>query len=696
MKRRRTRWYALFAVLLTVSAFLAPLATAQESTPVATPALEPNNGGAAHGLEIANMDLGVDPGDDFYEFANGGWLETNEIPSTSASYGVFDALYDEVTAELMDLLSDIDAQPGTDAERVQTLYEQATNVDERAENGVEPLRLALDHISAITTVEDTLAYHEQAIFDGVNGLFSLYSGFGFEDSSINIAWLGGPTLSLPSSDYYLDESEDMGAVRQAWVETTAALLQYVGYSEEDATSAASAVLKLEYAIASVMTPETDRNDLQTYNNPRTIAELTELVPGLDWEAWIAAVGWSDVDTIYVDDIKFLEAVSGILEEFGAETVKDYFTTQLIWAAAPYLSEEIGATWFSFIGPVLSGQAERRPLDERGLTAVKNTFPDALGQLYVAESFSPEAKAAIEDLVDNLIEAFRVRIENVDWMSDETKLKALEKLAAMGVKVGYPDKWETYEDIAVGDSFYGTLNNASVASLEENYAELGQPVDREKWSMPVFEVNAYYDPTNNEIVFPAAILQAPFFDAEADPAANYGGIGFVIGHEITHGFDLSGSQFDAEGNISSWWTDADYEAFAALNQEVVDQYSAIEVLPDLYIDGELTVTENVADLGGLQTANDALEVALSELTPEELADLPWFLTQEQRFFIAAATVWREEATDQYVQYIVASDSHSPGEVRGVQPLRNMDEFYEAFDIDPGDPEYLPPDERIMIW
>jgi putative endopeptidase len=699
MKRRLVRWYALIALLFVTGSFLAPLSTAQEATPEALPVPAGETRIAEeHGLQIEDMNLAVDPGDDFYEFANGGWLDANEIPADSPTYGVFDELYDQVTAQLMDILGTIDPQPGTDAERVAQLYAQATSVDERAENGIEPLQPALDRINGIQTLDDALNYHQQAIFDGVSGLFYLYSGFGFEDASINVPGLAGPTLSLPSSDYYLSDSEDMAAVRQAWVDTTAELLQYIGYSEADATAAAEAVLALETAIAGAMTPEADRNDVQTYNNPRTIAELSELVPGLDWDAWIEAVGWSagDADSILVDDIKYLDALTGILSDTSVDTLKAYFSTQLIWQAAPYLSEEIGATWFAFQGPVLSGQQERSPLDERGLTAVKSTFPDALGQLYVDRAFSPEAKAAIEDLVDNLIAAFRVRIENVTWMSDETKAKALEKLDAMGVKVGYPDKWETYEDIAVGDSFYETLNNASIASLKENYADIGQPFDREKWSMPVFEVNAYYDPSFNEIVFPAAILQAPFFDPAADPAANYGGIGFVIGHEITHGFDLSGSQFDAEGNVSSWWTDEDYAAFQALNQEVIDQYSDIEVLPDLNVDGEMTVTENVADLGGIHTAYDALQVALSDLTPEERAELPWFLTQDQRFFLAAATVWREEDQEAYLQLIVASDEHSPSEVRGVQPLRNMDEFYEAFGIDPGDPEYLPPDDRVVIW
>jgi putative endopeptidase len=683
-------------VLLMLVTVVSPIATAQEATPVASPEASTSSEETEHGLQIPDMDLSVDPGEDFYEFANGGWLESNEIPADSSTYGVFDELYDKVTIELMDILQGMDPQPGTDAERVATLFDQATDVDERAADGVEPIQPALDRINAIATIEDVLAYNQQAIFDGVDGLFYLYSGFGFEDSSLNIACLSGPTLSLPSTDYYLSDDEGLVAVRDAWVATTAELFQYIGYSEVDAQTAAEDVLALETAIAAAMTPESARNDMQTYNNPRTIEELTALVPGMDWNAWTESVGWGELDSILADDGPYLDALAGILTDFEPTVFKEYFSSQLIWGAGPYLSEEIGATWFSFQGPVLSGQMERSPLDERALTAVKGTFPDALGELYVAQNFSPEAKAAIEELVGNLIDAFRTRIENVTWMSDETKARAIEKLDAMGVKVGYPDKWETYEDIDLGDSFYGTLNNVSVAELEDNYDDLGTTIDASKWDMAVFEINAYYSAVNNEIVFPAAILQAPFFDAEADPAANYGAIGYVIGHEITHGFDISGSQFDAEGNVSSWWTDDDYAAFEALNQEAIDQYSAIEVLPGLNVNGELTVTENVADLGGLQTAQDALEMALSELTPEEEADLPWFLTQEQRFFIAAATTWREEDTEAYLQFIVSSDEHSPAGIRGVQPLLNMDEFYEAFNIKPGDAEYIPPDERVVIW
>jgi putative endopeptidase len=695
VKSRRVRLQALIALLLLVSGLFGPIASA-ESTKSLLLQDEPTNSFDGHGIDTRDMDLDADPGEDFYQFANGGWLENADVPSNFASFGVFEELNSNVANTLYEIILDLDPEAGSDEERLAELWDQTIDEDARDNAGADPLDPALDRIDDIHSIDDALNYHQDAIFDGVDGLLYLYAGFGFDDSQIYIPCLGGPTLSLPSSDYYLDDSDDMQLVREEWVKATANLLEFIGYDESDALEAADAVLELETAIAGAMTPEADRNDLQTYNNPRTVDELKALVPDLDWDALIASVGWTNVDSLLVDDIKFLEALPAILDEFSSQDFTDLYKVQLIWSAAPYLSEEIGDTAFEFNGPVLSGVEERGAIEDQALSLVAYNFPDTLGQLYVEEAFSPEAKAAIEELVGNLIDAFRIRIQNVTWMSEETKAKAIEKLEAMGIKVGYPDEWQTYEHITIEDTLYETINEINNVALDAGFADLGEPLDRTSWNTPVFEVNAYYSAVNNEIVFPAAILQPPFFDAEADPASNYGAIGFVIGHEITHGFDISGSQFDAQGNVNSWWTDADREAFEALNQQVIDQYSAIEVLPDLYIDGELTVTENVADLGGLQTAYDALQAALDELTPEEAARLPWFFTQEQRFYIAAATVWRGVDREEYVRLLIATDSHSPGEVRAAQPARNMPQFYEAFGIGPDDDEWLPPEERVVIW
>lgn len=696
MKQRTVRFLLILMAALTTfgsGGYFVATAQTPEASPIASPAASPVAGQEQHGIRIEDLDLSVDPGDDFYQFANGGWLARTELPGDSPAYGVFDEINDQVTAQLQTVVADLESNRTTDTGKVKAVYGQFVDEEGRNASGIDPIQPILGRINAIDSIESGLLYQQDyALLDGV-GLFDLYSGPALDDATQNIGWLGGPYLSLPSQNYYLDDSEDGQAIRDAWVETTAKLLVLIGYEEAEATDAATAVLAFETEVAGAMTPDEARNDPNTYNNPRTFAELQEILPGIDWDAWQARLGVRGIDGVTVDDIEYLNALSDLLAQSPPDLLRHYFASQLIWGNAAYLTMEIADTAFSFSGPVLQGVTERRPIEERGIFVVQGLFPDALAQAYVAESFSPEAKAEIEALVANLITAFRLRIENSSWMSEETKQKALEKLDLLSVKVGYPDTWKDYRAVSVGDSLYASVSSASRFQMEQDLAKIGTPVDRTEWGIPAFVVNAYYNPQLNEIVFPAAILQPPFFDPEADAASNYGAIGFVIGHEITHGFDLSGSEFDGYGNISPWWTDADRAAFEELNAQVIAQYGEIEVLPELFVDGELTVTENVADMGGLQTAYDALLVAIGE---EGQADQPWFLTQQQRFFVAAASAWREKSTEEFLHYLVTSDVHSPGTVRGVQPLRNMGTFFEAFAIDEGDAMYLPPEERIVIW
>jgi len=351
------------------------------------------------------------------------------------------------------------------------------------------------------------------------------------------------------------------------------------------------------------------------------------------------------------------------------------------------------TAFSFYGTTLYGVEEQSPDEEQALGAVNGALGEALGKLYVEGYFPPEAKAQIEELVDHIKAATRARIEKLEWMSPETKAKALAKLDTMRVKVGYPDKWRTYENVSIGDSYVASVLSANIAEYKRELARVGGPVDRDEWGMLPQTVNAYYSPTNNEIVFPAAILQPPFFDYQADPAYNYGGIGGTIGHEITHAFDQSGSKFDANGNLVNWWTLEDSERFTALTDKVEAQYDEVEVLPGVFVDGELTIGENIADMGGLQIAHDAMRAALAEDGDPGLIE---GLTQDQRFFIADAYRWAEKARDEFLATLVQTDPHAPALVRAVQPSRNMDEFFAAFGIKPGDPMYLPPEERIVIW
>ncbi len=665
-----------------------------EASPVASPVAEQP---AEHGIQIANMDLSVDPGDDFYQFANGGWLARTERPGDTPAYGVFDEINDRVEAQLLETMNELEADPETAPGKARSTFDQYIDYDTRDTQDIAPIQPLLDEIGA-----EGLAFQEVADTYQLAGLFAPYADASPEEATITSGFLTGPILSLPSEDYYLDDSEDGQAIRDAWIETTTQLLIHLGYTEEEATTAAENVLAFEMELVGIKTPDAELfSDPVLRNNPRTLAELEELVPSIDWQAFVERSHLADsTDTLIVTDLAYMEGLEAVLAGADPGTLQDLFVTQVIWAYAPYLTTELGDLAFSFNGTVLAGVTERRPVEERALTIVETAFPDTVSQSYVAEFFPPEAKAQIEELVDNLIAAFRIRIEESTWMSEETKAKALEKLDLMIVGVGYPDTWDTYEDVEIGASLFETIVNAYQAENAENLGKVGEPVDRSEWGLNAFEVNAGYSPSLNFMVYPAAILQAPFFDPTADLASNYGAIGAVIGHEITHGFDLSGSQYDGYGNLASWWLEEDFAAFQALNDQVIAQYSAIEVQPGLMVDGALTVGENVADMGGLQIAYDALMIALAPdghaLDAAGQENLPWFLTQQQRFFIAAATNWREVATPEFYELIVASNEHAPAPARGVEPLRHMDEFYDAFDIEPGDPEYLAPEDRIVIW
>jgi putative endopeptidase len=417
---------------------------------------------------------------------------------------------------------------------------------------------------------------------------------------------------------------------------------------------------------------------------------------------LRSLGLAETAQLIVPEARYLQALDGIVRRTPLSVLKDYLKLQLLWGQSGYLSEEVEQTAFDFQGRVLGGLEAPPPLERRALEQVNGLMGQAVGKLYVDEHFPPEAKAQNADLVEWLRAAFRQRLEANSWMTPATRAVALDKLDAMGVKVGYPDQWQSYAPVEVGDSDAATVLSARNAEFRRKLAQVGKPVDRREWPYPPQTVDASYNVFGNEIIFPAGILQPPFFDFEAEPAVNYGGIGLVIGHEITHGFDLQGSQFDAAGNLSNWWTDEDRARFAELNERVAEQYAAIEVLPGLFVDGQITVTENVADMGGAQVAFDALRAAVAQkgeappqASPVAAGDFA-SLTAEQRFFIAAATVWRVKVRDESLVTQVKSDPHAPPAVRATQPLRNMDAFLEAFGIQPGDPMYLPPEERIVVW
>ena len=665
-----------------------------------------------YGIDVANMDLGVSPREDFHRFANGGWLERTEIPDDKASYGTFTELYDLTTDQLLAILSETSAgerelTADSDEAKAVRMWEQGIDAATRDALGLSPIQPFLAEIDAITDLPAYHAFLEGAMFRGLSGSLPIGVSPDMRDSGINAVYLGGPWLGLPNRDYYLEEGNE--DVRQAYIDTTAKLLERLGRDADSALAAAQAIYDLEKSLAETTLTREEEQDPELSYNPATVEEIEQRYPQMDWRAYLDELGIAETDRMIVTETAYLDRLGQILAETPIETLRDYLRVQLLWNFYNNLDLELEKTAFTFF-QALGGQSVMPPLDERVLGQVNGLMGDALGKLYVDEHFPPEAKAEMIELVDGIVTAFGDRLERNEWMTPETRERALEKLSTLRVKVGYPDpdKWETYGDVEIGDSYFASVLSAANALTRESLAEAGFPVDREEWSMNAQTANAYYSPLNNEIVFPAAILQPPFFDNRADPASNHGAIGFIIGHEITHGFDLSGSKFDQNGNLADWWTAADRERFEELNQALVAQYDEIEVLPDLFVNGQLTVTENVADLGGVETAYDALQNQLGKEADGEGSDVtdaattpavtndPLEFTPQQRFFVAAATVWRGKIRDEALVTRVRSGVHAPPEVRATQPLRNTDEFYDAFDIVEGDPMYLAPAERIRIW
>ncbi len=698
MRRSRpTALTLLFVALVWLASFAPALAQVGREQPGSVPGIDP-----------ADMDLSADPRQDFYRFANGGWLDRTELPADEASYGTYpNELQDRNTALLTELLTELATgtavRPDSDEWKAVRFFQQGTNAAARDAAGIEPIRPLLDEIDAIPDLAGFHEYLQGATFDGiVGGLLPISVSADQKDSRVNTLYLAGPSLGLPVRDYYLENDEANEPIRAAYRETSAELLGHLGYDPDRARDAAEAVYDLERRLAEPTLTREQRQDRSLSYNPTAVADLAARYPLMDWPGYLQTLGLIGMETVIVTEPGYLDALPAIVAATPVETLKDYLRLRLVWNLSSSLSLAIEETAFDFHGRVLGGVEEMRPIDERALELVNGLMGEAVGKIYVAEAFPPEAKAQVEELVADVKVAFQHRLEANTWMSPATKAKALEKLAALEVKVGYPDVWRSYEAVELGESFAETTLNALNVELRRNLAQAGRPVNPDEWFTPPQTVSAYYTAVFNEILLPAGILQPPFFDYRADPASNYGAIGLVIGHEITHGFDLQGSQFDAQGNLANWWTPQDNERFQALNDRVVAQFGAIEALPGVFLNGQITVTENVADMGGVQVAYDALQRRLAS----DGASLPpppgtetaagSNLTPEQRFFVAVATVWRQETRDEALRTQVQAEFHSPARVRAIQPIRNMDAFHEAFGIEPGDAMYLPPEERIVVW
>ena len=660
------------------------------------------------GINLDFMDNTVKPNEDFFKHVNGKWLETNEIPDDRTRWGSFDELRQNTDEDALSILKSamsdnkdlekIEVLPGSDQEKAVHLFQTIMDTVGRNKQGLDPIKPYLAKIEAINNIDDLESYLIEMEPKGGAGFFGFGVGADAKDSNKNSAYLGTARLGLPDRDYYVKDDEDSKEKREKYIEHVTRMLQYLGDTEEEANAEAKQILAFETRLAEPKLDKVERRDDRKLYNPRTIEELQKMVPAINWDNYLKGIGVKQLDTIIVSEPKYMKALQSILAENKVADWKAYLRWSVFNGAAGNLSTELEKANWDFYSKTLGGAKAQRPQEERALQTLNWTIGEALGKLYVDKKFPPEAKVKAENMIKNVILAFEGRINNLEWMSEETKQKAIGKLKATTIKIAYPDKWKDYsalkiESVDNGGSYLQNMFNAREWNFNEDLDKLGKPVDKSEWGMAPQIVNAYFNPSYNEIVFPAAILQPPFYNYTADDAVNYGGIGAVIGHEISHSFDDSGSRYDKNGNLNNWWTDEDLKQFEGLGKDLADQYSAIEVLPDTFINGAFTLGENIGDLGGVLAAYDAMQMSFEENGRPENID---GFTPEQRFFMSWATVWRTKMRDDALKNRIKTDPHSPGMNRAVQPLLNIDAFYEAFDIKEGDKMYIAPEDRVRIW
>ncbi|HEX9946045.1 MAG TPA: M13-type metalloendopeptidase [Allosphingosinicella sp.] len=645
------------------------------------------------GFDSAGMDRGVNPGDNFFDYANGRWAATTEIPADKSVWGGFvelDELSTQRTRTIIEDSARSEAPAGSVQRKVGDFY--ASFMDEAAieAKGIAPLKPSLDRIAAIRTPSDLARAFGELGQIGVRSPFGAEVDQDLKDNSRYSAYLGQGGLGLPDRDYYLDASNPKFVEAKAKYETHIAnMLRLAGISGPDAR--AKRILALETKIAEAHWTRVQRRQIENLYNPVTKAELAAKMPGFDWNAYLAAAGLGGVDRVIVAQPSALTGAARLVRSEPLATWKDYLAFRTIAASAPFLPKAFGEENFAFNGKILSGTPKLRERWKRGSDIVGGGMGEAVGQLYVARYFPPQAKAKADELVRNLIRAMDVRLANLAWMAPETKAKARVKLAAFTPKIGYPDTWRDYSALEIRrDDALGNAMRAGRFEYRRNVAKIGRPIDRGEWGMSPQTVNAYANPLLNEIVFPAAILQPPFFDPNADDAVNYGGIGAVIGHEISHHFDDQGRKFDAKGNLADWWTAKDIAEFKKLTDRMVAQYAAYEALPGAKVNGQLTLGENIADLAGLAIAYDAYRMSLNG-KPAPVIDGHG---GDQRFFLGFGQVWRTKYREALLQQLLTVDTHSPGPIRPLV-VRNFDPWYKAFDVRHGK-LYLPPEQRIRIW
>ena len=657
---------------------------------------------AEPGINVSYMDKNTKPNDNFFRFVNGSWLDKTEIPADRTSWGSFNELIKKTDKDALTILKEASNNPvyksDTDQGKAVNFFKSIVDTVSRDKQGIAPLKPYLAKIDKVKNIQDLqklLVEMEPVVSVG---FFGLQIGADEKNSNKNSVNLGVARLGLSDKDYYSSPDKDSKEKREKYELHVAKMLEFIGERPEQAKASAAKILALETALSNPRLDRVERRDSRLQYNPMTIADLQKMTPAIQWNSYFSDLGFKKLDTIIVLQPRYMKALQTVFTENKVEDWKEYMKWTLLNASAGELSTAIEIANFDFYGKTLTGALKQRPREDRALQNVNRSIGEALGKLYVEKMFPAEAKAKAEKMIQNVILAYQHRIENLTWMSPETKIKAIEKLKKINPKIGYPNKWKDYSALVIkspadGGSYFENMRNLSRWSFQEDMDKLSKPVDKTEWGMSPQTVNAYYNPSYNEIVFPAAILQPPFYNYQADEAVNYGGIGAVIGHEISHGFDDSGARYNADGNLVDWWTAEDLKQFTALGTALADQYSALEPLPGIHVDGKFTLGENIGDLGGINAAYDGLQLYLKANPNPGLID---GYTPEQRFFISWATVWRTKMRDEAIKSQVKTDPHTPGMYRAYVPIQNVDAFYQAFDIKTGEGMYIAPEKRVKIW
>ena len=639
------------------------------------------------------MDLAVAPGQDFYRYANGGWMAKNPLKPEYARFGSFDVLREKTIENLNELfagMTKLSPESGTVEQKIVDLYKQGLDSTRLNAEGAAPIKKYLDELYAVADKKALASYLGKLNLVGEGGFFGGYVEADLMDSKTQVFYIGQGGLGMGDRDYYVDPAN--AGLRKGYEAMLCKLFGLAGM-DNPAQRAANAA-SIEDKLAEFSWTSVQNRDIAKIYNPMSSAQIFKAYPGFDFKAFCEAVGIPEQDKIVVEQPSFFEGFSKLFSDSELEVLKDYLAAQIINGAAGSLSDDFYAANFDFYSTQMSGITEQKPRWKRAMSVPNGILGEAVGQMYVAKYFPESSKQKMLDLVHNLQESLGQHIDSLDWMSDATKDRAREKLAAFTVKIGYPDKWKDYSTLKVDPelSYYENLRAASAWHVADNLSKLGKPTDPSEWGMTPQAVNAYYNPTTNEICFPAGILQPPFFNPDADDAVNYGAIGVVIGHEMTHGFDDQGSLFDKDGNMNEWWTPEDRAAFEQKTHVLVDQFNEIEILPDVKANGELTLGENIADHGGVSVAWTAYHNAIGDKVPAPIDGL----TADQRFFLGYARVWGQNITDEEKARLTKLDVHSLGENRVNMTLRNFDSFFEAFGIKDGDAMWRPEQERVHIW